>query len=738
MGNSIPMLQDVKSYLGKCFAMKDLGEAAYILGIKIYRDRSRRLIGLCQSAYIEKILKRFHMENSKRGSIPMQDKLRLSKSQGASTPAELKRMQSVPYASAVGSIMYAVRCTRPDVAFAQKHKQAISTENSLQNGWICVRFEMRLFDWKSAKQSIFATSSAKAEYIAAFDASKEAVWVRKFISGLGVVLDISVPKFTTREVIEFGDIKLEKVHTDDNLADPFTKALAFPKHSELTRNIGMLPASSFIFFVLNLDLNFVTISKEPKEGPFLQYSCKEPVSIFSRFEIQVQGSCNGLKCLSQDNGYVITSLVVVHPLKKECYELPPFPLRIGRGMGRESCGLGFDTSTNTWKMVCVLLKEYAPPDKPDMVKKNLCTMVHEFVHNSLAKNTPSSPLIQYQVIGFQKHLVYLLYWIHVGFGLASGRACLRVCVSTGRGDNLVTGFLILGLFDLLVTTRVVVSCFRCFLFQVSIRVCIILLLPFDCFQKMEGICSSFMTWKLAFVNLSIEIKNRVANIYPNKLFSDWFLYPVTSDSRLDTRKSIMDNSFGSAEEVDHVRILKSCNGLLLCAVVQVGRTSCDIEIQMYSLETGNWSLCSDEFNYFSCDRFDSAIYWNDAFHWLETENRQLKHYKLNIEDHGHPIITTIEIPHGLHQGRNFFQSFGGDSDDPVLILMEIPQMLHLERKFFESHECLLLVCRDDIASREVTIYEMMEGCSVWSVRYLVNTEEFMNPLSERWSIWSTI
>ncbi|GKF41603.1 hypothetical protein Tco_0124945, partial [Tanacetum coccineum] len=49
------------------------------------------------------------MENSKRGSIPMQDKLRLSKSQGASTPAELKRMQNVPYAWAMGSIMYAVR-----------------------------------------------------------------------------------------------------------------------------------------------------------------------------------------------------------------------------------------------------------------------------------------------------------------------------------------------------------------------------------------------------------------------------------------------------------------------------------------------------------------------------------------------------------------------------------------------------------------------------------------------------
>ncbi|GKC18723.1 hypothetical protein Tco_1020873, partial [Tanacetum coccineum] len=48
-------------------------------------------------------------------------------------------------------------------------------------------------DWKSVKQNIFAISSAKAEYIAAHDASKEAVWVRKFISGLGVVPTIEEP-----------------------------------------------------------------------------------------------------------------------------------------------------------------------------------------------------------------------------------------------------------------------------------------------------------------------------------------------------------------------------------------------------------------------------------------------------------------------------------------------------------------------------------------------------------------
>ncbi|GJY43946.1 retrotransposon protein, putative, ty1-copia subclass [Tanacetum coccineum] len=324
MGINIPMLQDVKSYLGRCFDMKDLGEAAYILGIKIYKDRSRRLIGLCQSAYIEKILKRFHMENSKRRSIPMQEKLRQSKSQGASTPAELKRMQNVPYASAVGSIMYAVRCTRPDVMFAQNITSQFQ-QNPGDLHWTTVKNilkylrntkdmfliyggdikrELRVsyytdagyltdaddlksqtryvfvlnggaVDWKSTKQSIFVTSSAEAEYIDAYDASKKAVWVRKFISVLGVVptIEESIKMYCDnsgaitianesgitkdarhfcakvhylREVIEYGDVKLEKVHTDDNLADPFTKALAFRKHSEHTKNIEMLPAISLM------------------------------------------------------------------------------------------------------------------------------------------------------------------------------------------------------------------------------------------------------------------------------------------------------------------------------------------------------------------------------------------------------------------------------------------------------------------------------------------------------------
>nr|GEZ89747.1 zinc finger, CCHC-type [Tanacetum cinerariifolium] len=71
------IVQEVKTYLGKCFSMKDLGEATFILGIKIYRDRSRWLIGLSQNAYLDKILKGYRMDNSKRGSISMQVDLHL-------------------------------------------------------------------------------------------------------------------------------------------------------------------------------------------------------------------------------------------------------------------------------------------------------------------------------------------------------------------------------------------------------------------------------------------------------------------------------------------------------------------------------------------------------------------------------------------------------------------------------------------------------------------------------------
>ena len=75
-----PGLTLIKSWLSKCFSMKDLGEAAYILGIRIHRDRSQRLLGLSQTGYIDKVLKRFSMEDSKKGFLPMSRGIHLKKS----------------------------------------------------------------------------------------------------------------------------------------------------------------------------------------------------------------------------------------------------------------------------------------------------------------------------------------------------------------------------------------------------------------------------------------------------------------------------------------------------------------------------------------------------------------------------------------------------------------------------------------------------------------------------------
>ena len=95
--------------------MKDLGDAAYILGIKFYRDRSGRLIGLSQSTYLDKFLKKFKMEQSKKGFLPVLQVVKLSQTQCPTTAEDRDKMKVIPYASAIGSIKYAMLCTKPVV-----------------------------------------------------------------------------------------------------------------------------------------------------------------------------------------------------------------------------------------------------------------------------------------------------------------------------------------------------------------------------------------------------------------------------------------------------------------------------------------------------------------------------------------------------------------------------------------------------------------------------------------------
>ncbi|XP_071718037.1 secreted RxLR effector protein 161-like [Rutidosis leptorrhynchoides] len=179
------------------------------------------------------------MEASKRGSLLMQPNVILSKTQAPSTPEEVKRMTGVPYASAIGSIMYAMRCTGSGVSFALNmtsryqqnpgdcHWTAVNNilkylrntkdmflvyggfdelsikcytdasfetdrdDSRSQSGYVFVMNGG--VHWRSSKKSTTAMSTTESEYIAASEAAQEAVWIRKFIYGLGIVPNIENP-----------------------------------------------------------------------------------------------------------------------------------------------------------------------------------------------------------------------------------------------------------------------------------------------------------------------------------------------------------------------------------------------------------------------------------------------------------------------------------------------------------------------------------------------------------------
>lgn len=255
------------------------------------------------------------MQDSKRGFLPMSHGISLSKTQCPSTECERQRMSKIPYASAIGSIMYAMLCTRPDVSYAlsmtsryqsdpgESHWTAVKNilkylrrtkdifliyggeEELIVKGYTDASFQTDKDDfrsqsgyvfclnggavtWKSSKQGTVADSTTEAEYIAASDAAKEAVWIKKFITELGVVPSIVDPVelycdnngaiaqakeprshqkskhilrryHLIRDIIDRDDVRICRIPTDDNVADPLTKALAQQKHDSHMRSIGI-------------------------------------------------------------------------------------------------------------------------------------------------------------------------------------------------------------------------------------------------------------------------------------------------------------------------------------------------------------------------------------------------------------------------------------------------------------------------------------------------------------------
>ena len=295
--------------------MKDLGEAPYILGIKIYRDRSRRLIGLSQSTYLDKVLKKFKMDQSKKGFLHVLQGVKLSQTKCPTTAEDREKMKAIPYASTIGSIMYVMFCTRPDVCLAISlagryqsnpgvdHWTAVKNilkylkrtkdmflvyggdKELIVNGYVDASFDTDPDDsksqtgyvfllnrgavnWCSSKQRVVAGSTCEVEYIAASEAAHEAIWMKEFITDLGVIPNalgpvtlfcdntgaIAIakePRFhkrtkhikrrfnSIRNYVKDGDIELCKVHMDLNVADPLTKPFPQAKHDQHQDSMGV-------------------------------------------------------------------------------------------------------------------------------------------------------------------------------------------------------------------------------------------------------------------------------------------------------------------------------------------------------------------------------------------------------------------------------------------------------------------------------------------------------------------
>ena len=115
--SDVNLLLEMKKFLSSNFDMKDLGEASFILGIEIHRDRRKGVLELSQKAYLEKVLKKYSMHACKPSSAPIVKGNSFGEFQCTGNQFEIDRMKAVPYASTIGSLLYAQVCTHSDFAF---------------------------------------------------------------------------------------------------------------------------------------------------------------------------------------------------------------------------------------------------------------------------------------------------------------------------------------------------------------------------------------------------------------------------------------------------------------------------------------------------------------------------------------------------------------------------------------------------------------------------------------------
>ncbi|CAM8948091.1 unnamed protein product [Rhodiola kirilowii] len=118
-----------KDFLSSNFAMKDMGEADVILGIRIKREN--KSIALSQSHYIEKVLKKFNYLNCSQVNTPMDPNVKLLPNTG-------EAVSQLEYSQVIGCLMYAMMSIRPDIAYAVGKLSRYTSKPSTQH-WEAIR-----------------------------------------------------------------------------------------------------------------------------------------------------------------------------------------------------------------------------------------------------------------------------------------------------------------------------------------------------------------------------------------------------------------------------------------------------------------------------------------------------------------------------------------------------------------------------------------------------------------------
>ena len=216
------------------FKLKRLGGIEFLLGVKVERDRANKTIHLSQRQYILDMLDRYGFSTCTPVSTPINPGIVLSDAQCPKTPEEVEEMKTVPYISAVGSLLYVAIATRPDIAYtvgvlarfntkpgkahwaAVKHlfrylkgtldiKLTLSPDTTTSEifvgysdadhggdkdtghstGAYVIKMGTGAISWRSKLQDVVTLSTTEAEYIAATHAGQELLWFHNLLTELG-------------------------------------------------------------------------------------------------------------------------------------------------------------------------------------------------------------------------------------------------------------------------------------------------------------------------------------------------------------------------------------------------------------------------------------------------------------------------------------------------------------------------------------------------------------------------